>query len=153
MYHRESGFVNGGGVTWTSDAVRELRLARKESQGDFARALGVSRVTVSRWESGTEVSDLGAAALDALARVPLSPTADYLRGLTDAARAVRALLDQLERDAADAAVIGFASAADADPPPTAESPRPETGAGVRRRGLRLHTTPDESPGSDPASGP
>jgi len=125
-------------MRWTSDDVRALRKERGETQGAFAAAVGVDRTTVSRWETGeVAVSDVGQARLDALQRTPASPSADYLRGVRDAADAIRATLAELERAAADAAVIAAASAIDAELSAGDESGPTETDPGGRRTTLRL----------------
>jgi DNA-binding XRE family transcriptional regulator len=39
-----------------SEAIRDLRKRRLETQAEFAAALGVRRETVSTWENGQEIS-------------------------------------------------------------------------------------------------
>lgn len=47
----------------TAAQVRELRHSLQLSQGDFAAALGVSKSTLSKWESGERRPDAAAAKL------------------------------------------------------------------------------------------
>ena len=47
----------------TAAQVRELRHSLQLSQGDFAAALGISKSTLSKWESGERRPDAAAAKL------------------------------------------------------------------------------------------
>ena len=128
---------------WTGERVKALRLARKESQADFAAAVGVDRVTVSRWETGTvPIGDLSAAALSRLENAPdTDASTDYARGIKYAAEAMAFTLGELLRTArlletgqppergSDAQAIAAADAAIPSAP--AGAPR---GARQRRHG-------------------
>lgn len=137
-------------MEWTKEAIRALRRRRGETQAQFAAALGVDRTTVSRWETGeVAAGDVAAGSLDALERVPASPSDDYLRGVRAAANEVRAALDAIERQAADAALIALASEAAAESEAEDEFSRPGTTAKAPRTPLRLErgesATPDAAP--------
>ncbi len=60
--------------------IRELRLDRGWSQEMLARELGVTQITVSRYER--EVLDLGTATIISLCGI-FGVSADYLLGITD----------------------------------------------------------------------
>jgi DNA-binding transcriptional regulator YiaG len=40
-------------ISVSADKVREIRREAQMTQGQFAGAVGVGKVTVARWESGT----------------------------------------------------------------------------------------------------
>ena len=44
-----------------SEAIRELRIRNCESQDDFAKRMNVTRVAVTRWESGDALPSLRSA--------------------------------------------------------------------------------------------
>ena len=139
-------------MAWSPDSIKQLRKDRRESQTEFARVLGVDRTTISRWETGeVEVSTLGESLLDALAHVPPDPTADYLRGVQEAARVVRDALATLEQRLAlaDAAVIASVLGDGAAPVPLDGSSHPKTDPAATRTGLRLHKTDGAPPLPDP----
>ena len=130
---------------WSPESVKALRVQRGETQGQFAAVLGVDRTTVSRWENGdVDVSAVGMAALDRISAVPASPSDDYLRGVADAARAVREALAALEQQAAKAGavILSAVSAAPVDPEAEAESARRETNPAPAHTPLRLHKSND-----------
>lgn len=53
--------------TWDAKRVRSLRLSFGDTQESFAHRLGVSFVSVSRWENGHAVSGLAQKRLDEVA--------------------------------------------------------------------------------------
>lgn len=123
-------------MSWTPEQVKALRLSRKQNQTDFASALGVDRVTVSRWEGGiAPVSDLNAQRLDALASGPRDTSQDYWRGVLYAAEAMSETVTRLLREArrdTEATITRTASAALAGSPPVTAATHPESHAAGRR---------------------
>ncbi len=100
---------------WNARDLRQERQARGLTQGELARAVGVSASTVCSWETGKRSSKSRAAALsDALSRATARPrTSDVDRSLRAVSSAVErhpgewsapALLGRLRRKAAKAAL-------------------------------------------------
>ncbi len=54
-------------MTWNRTRIRALRRSFGDTQEAFAHRLGVSFVTVSRWEGGNKPSRMAVTLLDALA--------------------------------------------------------------------------------------
>ena len=111
--------------TWTPERIRALRLSRKETQGQFAAALGVSRPTVSGWERGVnDVSPLSAQSLDQLstgAMVAPSPLgAQLITVYEDGVAELRAWLKQYTGRVLTAQVAQFM--AEPSPPLVDASP-------------------------------
>lgn len=121
---------------WTPDRIKAFRKSRRESQQAFADRLGVARPTISEWETGkVAVSDMGTAALDALARGPRDASRDYERGVLYACEAMSRTIAELlqqQREAGDQALrrraLGFIP-----PAPTDDQPASETAPPRRRR--------------------
>lgn len=60
------------------DRIKALRLERKMTQNELARAIGVTRASVNAWESGASMPN--AQCIIALARY-FATSSDYLLGL------------------------------------------------------------------------
>jgi transcriptional regulator with XRE-family HTH domain len=123
-------------------ALLRERVSAGLTYRDLGAAIGVDHTTVGRWLAAEREPEGKSVRLllewYAKARQPpASPSADYLRGVRDAADAIRATLAELERAAADAAVIAAASAIDAELSAGDESGPTETDPGGRRTTLRL----------------
>lgn len=66
MMDTRDGDSRQGEVTAMKLRIRQLRTARRESQGELAEAINVSRQVISYWETGKRM-----------------PRADYLKRLAD----------------------------------------------------------------------
>lgn len=132
---------------WTPERIKAFRKARRESQQAFADRLGVARPTISEWENGkVAVSDMGAAALDALARGPRDTSRDYERGVLYACEAMSETIARLlreQREADEATIKQTAKAMLAGLVPAAAASHPETPPAGRRTASRRRTGHDE----------